>query len=35
MGGIYSTRRVEAETAPLLVERCRSQENDLALLVPV
>jgi response regulator RpfG family c-di-GMP phosphodiesterase len=35
MGGIYSTRRVEAETAPLLVERCRSQETDLALLVPV
>jgi len=35
MGGIYSTRRVEAETAELLLERCRSQEPDLVLLVPV
>ncbi|MGF1597837.1 MAG: glycine/sarcosine/betaine reductase selenoprotein B family protein [Acidimicrobiales bacterium] len=35
MGGIYSTRRVETETAPLLVERCRAQEPDLVLLVPV
>jgi D-proline reductase (dithiol) PrdB len=35
MGGIYSTRRVEQETAPLLVERCRAQEPDLVLLVPV
>jgi D-proline reductase (dithiol) PrdB len=35
MGGIYSTRRLEAETVPMLVERCRSQEPDLVLLVPV
>jgi len=35
MGGIYSTRRLEAETAPLLEERCRAQEPDLVLLVPV
>lgn len=35
MGGIYSTRRVEEVTAPLLVERCRAQEPDLVLLVPV
>ena len=35
MGGIYSIRRLESETAPLLVERCRAQEPDLVLLVPV
>lgn len=35
MGGIYSTRRLEAETAPLLVERGTAQEPDLVLLVPV
>lgn len=35
MGGIYSVRRLEAETAPLLVEHCRSQEPDVVLLVPV
>ena len=35
MGGIYSIRRLEAETAPLLVEHCLAQEPDLVLLVPV
>ncbi len=35
MGGIYSTRRLEAETVPLLLERCLAQEPDLVLLVPV
>lgn len=35
MGGIYSTRRVESETMPLLLERCRAQQPDLVLLVPV
>ncbi|MEL6984904.1 MAG: glycine/sarcosine/betaine reductase selenoprotein B family protein [Actinomycetota bacterium] len=35
MGGIYSTRRLMTETAPLLEERCRAQEPDLVLLVPV
>ncbi len=35
MGGIYSIRRLETETAPLLVEQCRAQEPDLVLLVPV
>lgn len=35
MGGIYSTRRVEAETAKLLLDRCLAQEPDLVLLVPV
>lgn len=35
MGGIYSTRRLLAETAPILEERCRAQEPDLVLLVPV
>ncbi|MEM9131615.1 MAG: glycine/sarcosine/betaine reductase selenoprotein B family protein [Actinomycetota bacterium] len=35
MGGVYSTRRLEAETAPLLIERCAAQEPDLVLLVPV
>ena len=27
--------KVETETAPLLVERCRAQDPDLVLLVPV
>lgn len=35
MGGIYSTRRLEEQTVPLLVERCLAQEPDLVLLVPV
>lgn len=35
MGGVYSTRRLESETVPLLVERCAAQEPDLVLLVPV
>lgn len=35
MGGIYSIRRLETETAPLLVEQCTAQEPDLVLLVPV
>lgn len=35
MGGIYSTRRVESETVPMLLERCEAQEPDLILLVPV
>jgi D-proline reductase (dithiol) PrdB len=35
MGGVYSTRRLEAETAPMLAERCKAQEPDLVLLVPV
>jgi D-proline reductase (dithiol) PrdB len=35
MGGIYSTRRLEAETVPRLLDHCRSQEPDLVLLVPV
>ncbi|MFV0526995.1 MAG: glycine/sarcosine/betaine reductase selenoprotein B family protein [Acidimicrobiales bacterium] len=35
MGGIYSVRRLEEQTAPLIVERCRAQEPDLVLLVPV
>jgi D-proline reductase (dithiol) PrdB len=35
MGGIYSIRRMETETAVLLEERCRAQEPDLVLLVPV
>jgi hypothetical protein len=35
MGGIYSVRRMEAETAPLIVEQCRAEEPDVVLLVPV
>lgn len=35
MGGIYSVRRLEAETAPLIVEQCAAQQPDLVLLVPV
>lgn len=35
MGGIYSTRKLEAETVPLLLERCEALKPDLVLLVPV
>lgn len=35
MGGIYSQRRVREELAPALVERCRRDEIDAVLLVPV
>ena len=35
MGGIYSVRRMEAETAPLIVDECRREGTELALLVPV
>ena len=35
MGGIYSTRRVEHELAPALLNRCRADELDVVLLVPV
>lgn len=35
MGGIYSQRRVRDELAPALVERCRRDEIDAVLLVPV
>jgi D-proline reductase (dithiol) PrdB len=35
MGGIYSTRRLESETAALIVEQCRREQPDLVLLVPV
>ncbi|MFQ5558339.1 MAG: glycine/sarcosine/betaine reductase selenoprotein B family protein [Acidimicrobiales bacterium] len=35
MGGIYSQRRVNDELAPALLERCRADEVDLVLLVPV
>lgn len=35
MGGIYSTRRLESETVPLIIERCKAQQPDLVLLVPV
>lgn len=35
MGGIYSQRRVNDELAPALVERCRADEIDAVLLVPV
>ncbi len=35
MGGIHSTRRALAETAPLILERCHHQKPDLVLLVPV
>jgi D-proline reductase (dithiol) PrdB len=35
MGGIYSIRRMEAETAKLLVERVSGQQPDIVLLVPV
>jgi D-proline reductase (dithiol) PrdB len=35
MGGIYSQRRVREELGPALVERCRVDEIDVVLLVPV
>ncbi|MDA3041432.1 MAG: glycine/sarcosine/betaine reductase selenoprotein B family protein [Actinomycetota bacterium] len=35
MGGIYSARRLEEETVPRILERCKAQEPDLVLLVPV
>ena len=35
MGGIYSVRRMEAETARLIVEQCRAEEPDIVFLVPV
>ncbi len=35
MGGIYSIRRMEAETGPRLVEHCLAEEPDIVLLVPV
>lgn len=35
MGGIYSTRRVEAETASHILERCRVERPDIVLFVPV
>ena len=35
MGGIYSQRRVLEELGPALVERCRDDEVDVVLLVPV
>lgn len=35
MGGIYSSRRVSDELAPVLTERLKLEKADLALLVPV
>lgn len=35
MGGIYSTRRLEEELVPTLVERTLGQAPDIVLLVPV
>ncbi len=35
MGGIYSARRVSEELVPGLVRRCREDELDAVLLVPV
>ena len=35
MGGIYSTRRLEAELVPMLLEQLHAAEVDLVLLVPV
>lgn len=35
MGGIYSTRRLESETVPRLLDHCRTHQPDLVLLVPV
>jgi D-proline reductase (dithiol) PrdB len=35
MGGIYSTRRMVAETARLILRECESEAPDLVLLVPV
>lgn len=33
MGGVYSQRRVREETAPALLEACRAQRVDAALLI--
>jgi glycine/betaine/sarcosine/D-proline reductase family selenoprotein B len=35
MGGIYSTRKVQENLAPALVERLRQEEVDAVLFVPV
>ncbi len=35
MGGIYSTRRLEEETVPALLQYCEEMEPDVVLLVPV
>lgn len=35
MGGIYSTRRLMAETAASLLQRCEQEQPDLVLLIPV
>lgn len=35
MGGIYSTRRLLAETVPRLIEQCQAAKPDVVLLVPV
>ena len=35
MGGIYSTRRLEEEVVPALLEFCREEAPDVVLLVPV
>ncbi len=35
MGGIYSSRRVQAELAPAIAERLENDEVDVAILVPV
>ncbi len=35
MGGIYSTRRLEAELVPLLIDQLQAVDVDLVLLVPV
>ena len=35
MGGIYSVRRLEEQTVPLIVDQVRREEPDLVLLVPV
>ncbi len=35
MGGIYSTRRLEAETVPALLEFCAEEAPDVVLLIPV
>ena len=35
MGGIYSSRKVREELAPVLTERLQAEGADLALLVPV
>lgn len=35
MGGIYSSRRMRAETARAILDRCRVEQPDLVLLVPV